>query len=361
MTTNPFPRRRALILVRRIRRMVKRAHFPRSSASPLLVPPGGWKPGTRIAPGGAGSGSLRFLHARPRLAAIAVVVLALAVAVAWLSGRDASSVPPSGAQAPVIRAGLKLAPVPGWKISGAIPAVPGLSFTDAIALEGPSSGMRLVAGVLPATSPTMIPAALLERLRAPLGRPSTVQLEQGFKAYYYPRLAVNGLAAPLDVYVIPTTSGIATVACGADGDGPEPYYDCWRNVATLRLLDGRALPLGADAAFRQRLPAAIATLNAVRRDARRELASRIPARQARGASRVAAAYDGAATSLRAVAPQSSQWARRIVARLRAVGEAFREVVGPLRRTDAAAYARGSARAHAREQRLERLLGRPDSN
>jgi hypothetical protein len=219
----------------------------------------------------------------------------------------------------------------------------------------------MLVGVLPATSPTLMPGDLTGRLRGPLGQPSKVQVKTGYKGFYYPGLAVEGLAAPLDLYLIPTTMGIVTAACVAAGDSGAPYYDCWKNLATLRLLDGLALRPGPDAAFRQRLPAEIATLDTVRDGARRELASRIPATQARGASRVAAAYERAAASLLPVVSHSSSWSRGVVAQLRAVGAAFRGVVDPLRSADAVRYARGRARAHARERRLERLIHDPESS
>jgi hypothetical protein len=293
-------------------------------------------------------------------------MLATAVILTRTAGPNTSRPQPPQAEPRVIRAGIELAPVPGWKASATAAPVPGLRFNDPIVLQGHASHTRLVVGILPATSPTMLPADLVDRLQAPLGRPATVRLEQGYEAYYYRGLTVAGLGAPLDAYLIPTTSGIVTAACVADRgvpyyDGEAHYYECWKNLTTLRLRDGRALRLRRDAAFRQRLPGAIAMLDAVRLGAREELASRIPATQARAASRVAAACDRAASSLLAVVPRSSRWARRIVAQLRAVGAAYRGVVGPLRRADAASYARGRARAHASERRLERLIQDPDSS
>lgn len=348
----------ARMRVRRMHRVLgRRSRLQRFSASPLLIPQEGWKR-SRYEPG---TGLLQLFRAHSRLAiaaAIALAVLAVGLAVAGVSGGGAPQAPPPRAEPPLIRAGLQLAPLPGWKAAAAVPSLPGLRFDEPISLQARASDMRLVAGLLPAASPTMMPPDLLLRLQEPLGRPSVVDLEVGSQAYYYPRITVDGLAAPLDVYLIPTTAGIMTAACVAGGAGA-PYYDCWKNVATLRLLEGRALRLGPDAAFRQRLPAAIATVDAARSEARGKLASRIPARQASSASRVAAAYDRVATSLLSVTPQSSKWARAIVTKLTAVGDAYRGVVGPLRRAEPATYARGRAIVHAREQRLERLIRNPE--
>ena len=282
------------------------------------------------------------------------------VAVVLLLARPSGDADPSGwprSEPAISRAGLRISPLPGWKATAQTPSVPGLRLTDPIVLDEPISGMVLVVGLLPATSTTLLPQELVSRLQAPLGRPSTVKLKQGLAGYYHPRITVDGLAGALDVYAFPTTAGILTAACVADGedDGGAPYYDCGRNVATLGLSEGRALPLGADAAFRERLPATIAELDAARAVARRELTSRVPAKQALNAAAVADAYDRAAGTLRPLSPRSSIWAREISAQLTAVGDAYRAVIAPLRSSDAAAYARGKADVRAQESRLERLI------
>ena len=345
--------------LRRLRRTVgRRSQLRRFSAAPLLIPESGRGRG-RYEPG---AGSLRSLRAYSRLAIAAVIaltVLAIAMAIAGGSHGSASQAGPPKAEPALVRAGLQLAPLQGWKPSAVVPRLPGLSFIDPISLHDPASGMRLVVGLLPASSPTMVPPGLLPRLQASLGRPNVVQLEHGFEADYYPRLSVDGLAAPLDLYVFPTTAGIVTAACVAASDGGVPYYDCWKNVATLQLLEGRALRLGPDAAFRQRLLGVIAALETTRQSARRDLARRIPVTQARAASRVAVAYEQAAASLLPVTQPSSNWARGIVAQLNAVGEAYRGVVSPLRRAETATYARTRAIVHQRERRLERLIRDPE--
>ena len=287
--------------------------------------------------------------------AIALLVPVVVIEVVGGSHASAPQARPPQAEPSLARAGLQVSPLPGWKASAAVPAIPGLRFGDPISLQEQASGMRLVAGLLPTLSPTMLPPELLLRLQASLSRPTVVELERGLQAHYYPGLSVAGLAAPLDVYVLPTTAGIVTAACVAGDEEGARYYECWKNVATLRLLAGRALGTGRDAALRQRLVAEIATIEATRRGARPELAGRIPAAQARAAARVATAYERAASSLRLVAHQSSGWARAIVAQVEAVGAAYRRVVGPLRSADAAAYARGRAIVHERERRLERLI------
>jgi hypothetical protein len=352
------PRARAWQLRRALRRR-------RYSQLPVL--PEGWKGG--VPHRARGAGLRRLLHPPRRLPhpkwlrvgpmvwiAAAVVPVAVVLVLAKTSGdADPSGWPRS--EPAISRAGLRISPLPGWKATARTPSVPGLPLTDPIALEEPVSGMVLLVGLLPATAPALLPEELISRLQAPLGRPSTVKLKQGLEGYYHPRITVDGLAGPLDVYVFPTTSGILTAACLADGqdDGGAPYYDCGKNVATLALSEGRPLSLGADSAFRERLPATIAELDAARAVARRKLTSRVPAEQALSAAAVADAYDRAAATLRPLSPRSSIWAREIAAQLTAVGDAYRGVIAPLRRSDAAAYARGKADVRAQESRLERLV------
>ena len=338
----------------------RRTRFSRYSAQALPILPHGWRGGNRGRARGAGLKRLLSPRVWPVLAIVtAAFALAAAIAVSRLSADEvARDQPAIAAASPVTRDGLRLAPLPGWSAPPTVPSLPGLGFTAPIVLKEPISGMMLMVGLLPAMSRTLVPPDLEEQLQAPLGRPDTVVLEHGFEAYHYPRVTLRGTSSALDLYLIPTTAGVVTAACvaapGRD-DGGAPYYECWKNLATLRLLESGALRLGSDAGFRQRLPAAVAQIDAERATVRPALASRIPAEQAAGASRVAAAYERAAAALLPLAPPSSSRARAILRELTAAGSAYRDLVVPLRVADPADYARGSADVRAHELRLEQLI------
>jgi hypothetical protein len=295
--------------------------------------------------------------------AAAVIAVAVALLVARVPPREevARDRPPRP-EPDVTQGGLQVTPLQGWKPAAAAPALPGLDFSEPVVLEEPVSNMVLVAGLLPATSPTLLPQGLIASLQAPLEPPSTVGLSNGVEAYHHADVALEGRSGALDLYLVPTTAGILTAACVADGEGDHggaPFYDCWKNVATLRLDAARALRLGPDAGFRVSLPGVIEELDAARASARRGLAGRIPTEQASSASELAAAYDRAAGALRPLAPRSPIRARRIVAQLTALADAYRSVVAPLRESDPVGYARGRSEVRAREQRLERQIAGTD--
>ena len=236
--------------------------------------------------------------------ATAAIALAAAIAVPRLSADEvARDQPAIAAASPVTRDGLRLAPLPGWSAPPTVPSLPGLGFTAPIVLKEPISGMMLMVGLLPAMSRTLVPPDLEERLQAPLGRPDTVVLEHGFEAYHYPRVTLSGTSSALDLYLIPTTAGVVTAACvaapGRD-DGGAPYYECWKNLATLRLLESGALRLGSDAAFRQRLPAAVAQIDAERATVRPASGEQDPRRA--GGRRVARGGGVRASGRRAPSP-----------------------------------------------------------
>jgi hypothetical protein len=228
-------------------------------------------------------------------------------------------------------------------------------FSSPIALEERVSGLRLVAGVLPPTSPTLLPAELVRRLRTEPARPAIVRLDNGTRAQYFRGLTAGGVEGPLDVYALPTTAGIATATCSSSGAALPPYYDCWQLVRTLTLHGAKALPLGPDAAFRQRLPGVIDELDAAREGARKPLASRVPPEQAAAASKLADAYEAAAASMTPLTPRSRPVPKAIVREMAGTGSAYRSVAAALQEADGAAFERGRSAVFAHEDRLKQLL------
>jgi hypothetical protein len=247
--------------------------------------------------------------------------------------------------------------LPGWRAIERFEPVPGMPFEHPLVFEEQVSKMRLIAGLLPATSPTLLPAEFVKQLRAPPDRPLRVRLDQGVLAYYYPRLEPADASGALDVYVVPTTSGIATMACTADKGVISTYDDCWRTVASVALRKVSSLRLGPDAAFRQRLPGAIAMVDAARDRAREPLATRIPGQQAKGAADVGLGYEAAAASLAPLVPASPAEPKAAVQALADAGAAYHSVAEALQRGDPAAFERGRDVVHAREHELKALLRR----
>jgi hypothetical protein len=296
----------------------------------------------------------------PLVAWVAVAVLGLlASAAAWSAVHGTPGSPAGGGVPARMSSGpLTLHPTGGWRPAKRAAGLPGMRFSRPVLLEDRLTGLRLEAGMLPAASTSLLPAAFVRRLDAPPGRPLTVRLDGGARAQLFRGLMPAGSSAPVDVYVLPTTDGVATATCTSGlPAGPSSYDACWDVVRRASVGAAEVLALGPDAAFRQRLAGAVARLNAARERARRTLAGRVPARQAGAAAMLAAAYDGAVQGLHGVVPPAPAWPAQTVRDLRAAAAAYRRAGAALLRADAAVYARQRNAVHARELGLAALLDR----
>jgi hypothetical protein len=286
-------------------------------------------------------------------------LVALAILGAFMAVRDADGDQPSVADrpSPVTSGALKLYPLPGWTKITSAPRLGGLDFRNPVVLREHFSGTRLVGGLLPATSWMLLPPEFVRRLLVRPTRPEIAKLGRGAEAYYFGGLILaNG--GQVEVYVLPTTAGVAAIAClGGRGLAP-PHDDCWRNAATLQVRGGRPLRLGSEAAFRQRLPGAVTALEHARQQARAGLATHVPAQQAAAASRLSRSFQAQAASLAPLAPASRRWSRALVRELAGAGRAYGGVAAALRDSDGAAFQQGEDAVRAREHRIKQLLNSP---
>jgi hypothetical protein len=288
-------------------------------------------------------------------AVVALGIVSLVMALTVWRSNDGTEKPPAVAGR-LSSGSLMLTAPPGWTRSDAQP-LPGLRFSKPIALENRLLDLRLVAGLLPATSQTLLPAGLVERLQSPPPRPETVRLDSGAHAYHFRGLVAAGIDGPLEAYALPTAAGIATTICSGDHGVVPSSYDCWKLVKRETLHRAEAVRLGVAAAFSSRLSGLVATINAARDHAQEPLATRVPAEQARGASMLARTYETAAATLTPLVPMSPAWPKATVRELTATARGYRAAAAALLRADAAAYARARRAVHAHEDQLEGLLDR----
>jgi hypothetical protein len=237
-----------------------------------------------------------------------------------------------------------------WTAATTGPRVP--SFGDARTLFVRSWNARVAVALLPPTSPSLLPPPLAAAARRP-GAPAPIVVRAGrVRAYHY--ALVLGNARVVDVYAAPTTRGTATVTCSGIVYMPA---ECDLAVSALRLARGSFLPLGADAAFLEALPAVVARLNTTRARLRGQLAEATTVDGGvRTAARLAAAYAAADRALRplAAANGDAPATMRGLARLRT---AHAELATALRRRDRARFQRVARAVRADESRLERALAR----
>ena len=278
------------------------------------------------------------------LVATAVCVLVVAVAIAGLlldgsfGGGDAPpAVKPAAAPQTIAHEGLRVQVPSGW-VRGDVVTVPG--FSRSLGLRNVGERLRAAVERLPATSATLLPAALVMTLKRALERPDVVRLASGRHAWRYRFSQDDGSVSFL--YAAPTTSGVATVACISPIDAAVPR-GCEALANAITVPGSRPLEPGTSAAFYSRLPAAVSDLDAARSKGTRELsaATRSTA-QATAAAGLARAHKTASAAL---------------APLTAKGDGLpTATVGALSAT-ATAYATLASAARARSPRLYADAGR----
>ncbi len=180
-----------------------------------------------------------------------------------------------------------------------------------------------------------------------------------FDAYRYADLQVRGFKRRLNVYVAPTTEGVATVACAAPIQVSGAFMpDCEAAATTLELVSGDAYPLGADPAYSRKLNSTIKKLNAARSKQTRALRQAKTARgQAKAANQLAGAYRDAARTLAStqVSPELAARNARVIRALRQASEAYTRLAAAARNANEGAYRAASRQVAAAEQDLRRAL------
>jgi hypothetical protein len=306
---------------------------------------------------------------RPRwpLAAGAGALLILAVGAAIVAGGGGSGgdtggatpTPTAAAPKQVAASGIGLRYPSTYKPTDAgTGALPGTSAKWPIALAGSSSGSRILAGRLPSTGPTLLP----KELAAGAPEPTIVRLGN-VDAYRYSGVALPGSSSRADVFAIPTSSGVVTLACVAAPDAPDEFAsDCERVVGSLAISSHDVLPLGPDRAFAKRLNSAMTTLNARRSTLRKRLRGESrPTAQARDATDLQQAFTKSAGTVAAgkVGPAVAPDRTAIVKAMRQTAAQYRALAHAAGRNDRRAYNRARTGVRRGEAKLRAALSHLD--
>lgn len=283
-----------------------------------------------------------------------VIAVAVAVAAAGAAGyvatRDTPPTPDATPKTPRDQAALepqRLARAAGpirfsatreWSVGTGMAA--GVELAEATTLKSGDGeitvGMASPAGV----TKDLLPNGLAERLAEGASKPKTVQLASGLRALRHPRLAPAGSASPLTVVAIPTSAGVATLACTA------PEATCDGIADTLRLTGARALDPDAAARYGGALERAVTRLNRARgRDERALRQARTTGGQASRAMALRGDERRAASAIADLGPASEDVAahRRLVAALRAGGDAYGDLAQAAQKDRPAGYRQAAAR------------------
>ena len=306
----------------------------------------------------ASSRALRRTPAAAVITVVAVLTVAGLVAIAaglGSPGQERSSRQADPSPQAITRGALTIGVPPGWSATSELPRLPDISFSRPILLAKPASNVRVAVDVLPATSETLLPAGFVAGMATGLPAPDRIAMGHGLRGYHYAGLSGPAAGPVVDIYVAPTTEGVATVVCLGDAV-TSLLDDCWSVVSRMSLSRGRPLPPGRSAAFRQALLSWQSDLDAAETAARRRLAeAATPTEQAEAVSGLPAAFRDAAAALAPLVPGSPIWPREIVASLKATAAAYVAFETSLRGALRDSYADAAALVRARRARLKALL------
>ena len=242
------------------------------------------------------------------------VVLVAAVAGFLLAGSGGEEA--AGEPATAENGAMRLQVPAGWTRATTLPAVPGLTLDGATGYTAPDGGAVMFGTVADdADNSTLLPSGLLEAAGGVPEQRTPVALgPDNLQAYRYSDVEVEGLDQPLTVYAVPTSEGVATVAC-LPGSAT-----CEGAANTLELTAGEPLPVGPSGQYARAVEDALGDLSssaALRR-------AKTPRAQAAAARDLQAAYRRAAQALggQQVNPADARANARLVAALAGVAKAY---------------------------------------
>ena len=214
-----------------------------------------------------------------------------------------------------------------------------------------------------ASNSALLPATFLGSTGQSTGavpRRSAVRLpDQNLEAWRYPGLRPIGNNRQLTVFTVPTSSGVATVACALPPAAAAAFAaQCDAIAGTLQLRSGRAYPIGASDAYASSLNGTIGELQQTTKSGEDALlGSQTLAGQAAAAAAIASAYEGAATQLAALdlSPADREANARLVMALRAAASAYRRAANAATAGDPDAYRAASAAVPGAKQEVNSAL------
>ena len=247
----------------------------------------------------------------------------------------------------------------GWRRVSEEPGIPGARFDQPVVLAPASGRARLVAGQVAATGPALLPAGLLARL--PGGAPDGEPVHLGrLEALRYRNLKPRGLDGSLQLYAVPTTRGVATVACTTPA-GPEAASfrgNCESVATSLQLSGAEPYALGPDPAYARTLSATLGKLDRASRPAAARLRrADTPAAQANAAHALERQHLAASRALaRArVSPADAGGNATVAAALKAISLAYLRAGDAAKANDSGAYAAAGKALREEQARLKRAL------
>jgi hypothetical protein len=288
---------------------------------------------------------------------VAVGAALLAAVLGFLIGGSGGSKSSSGGTPTVVAASPDVkAKVPsGWSKLASVPAVPGLGVSDGVAFApgGKDGGDAIALGAVrgSANNSTLLPAGLI-KAAGTLPAKQAVALGDGLQAYRYRNLRLSGFARPVTVYAVPTTAGVATLAClGAAAN-------CDASANTMALVSAKSFPVGPSADYGKAVSGALAALGKAQKSRQAKLASaKTPDAQASAAQSLSAATSKAAGTIGKldVSPADALANTQLVAALKHTAKAYGSAAKAAKQHDKAAFAKARKAVAAGQKDIAKAL------
>jgi serine/threonine protein kinase len=294
----------------------------------------------------------------PAAIAGGVVVAAVIGLVAGGGGGGGSGAPPVDNTPSVSAntAGLSLKVPSGWSAPAKPPAVPGLA--SATSLAGPSGGTVEFGEADDSAANSALLAQDLISANGEVPKRTSVDLGGGVQAYRYANVKIGG-DRTATIFAVPTSAGVATLAC-VPAKGAEDAFapTCDAVATTFRTSDGKPFPVGPSTAYADQLSSTLSKLDKQRSSAAGALKS-AKTRQAQAAAtgRLATAYAGAAQGLSGLqlSPADVLANTQLVSALKATGAAYKQAAKEARSKDRAGFKREGDKAVAAQREVAKNL------
>jgi protein kinase-like protein len=278
----------------------------------------------------------------------------------FLLGRLAHGEPSAGPTGVAVAGPIALSfPTNDWRAAARPAEIEGLALSGPVGLTSLRKGQpgSLVAGVgREARGARLLPPAFVELLqRTPHREAVRLGSQAGFR---YRDLQHRRLPGSLTVYAVPTTAGVATIACLAPRADSSMFARCESVATTLVLRGAEALPLGPNQRYAAAVNTALTSLETQRAEGRRALReARTPAAQARAADQLAAAYRAAAAGLGRASPGPIEepYHRSIVKSVERAAEGYAALAEAARAHRRLDYDRAAAQVERAEDALDRSV------
>jgi hypothetical protein len=273
------------------------------------------------------------------------------------SAHVAAEEPPSTTRS-LSTSGLLLEYPVSWQRASRATPIPGLALRGPVTLvPSGSAGAGLIAGQLPVSEATPLPATFLTRLDG-LPHVEVVNLVST-QAYRYTRIGLPNFNRAIDLYVIPAAgSGARVMACFAPTRLTPASQQCERIVSDVALTGPPAETLTPEPIYAKQLSSVVSSLQAERSRARRQTAGGSSVAQvASAAASLAARLSSASESLAALQPPQlvAPAGAALAGALRRAGEAYSALAVAARAESLSEYDTARSAVGAAESQVDAAL------